>query len=121
MPRRATYKCPKCDSTDIVPIVYGYPGPELMEDSALRKVELGGCVLEEGAPDRHCNDCEYQWMTTDNYSPEIHEKYEDESKRYKECKNCLEPPMYCTCYQDLIDDEKIRRNFENKRRGDVKK
>ena len=121
MPRRATYKCPKCNSRNIVPIVYGYPGPELMEDSALRKVELGGCVLEEGAPDRHCNDCEYQWMTTDNYSPEIHEKYEDESKRYKECKHCLEPPMYCTCYQDLIDDEEIRRNFENKRRGDDKK
>ena len=38
MPRRATYKCPKCDSTDIVPIIYGYPGPELMEDSALRKI-----------------------------------------------------------------------------------
>ena len=47
MPRRATYKCPKCYSTDIVNIVYGYPDPELMEDSALRKVELGGCVIEE--------------------------------------------------------------------------
>ena len=47
MPRRATYKCPKCDSTDIVPIVYGYPGPELIEASALRKVEIGGCVIEE--------------------------------------------------------------------------
>ena len=67
MPRRATYKCPKCDSTDIVPIVYGYPGPELMEDSALRKVELGGCVIEENAPDRHCNDCEHQWIKTSNY------------------------------------------------------
>ena len=67
MPRRSTYKCPKCDSMDIVPIVYGYPGPELMEDSALRKVELGGCVIEENAPDRHCNDCEHQWMKTSNY------------------------------------------------------
>ena len=67
MPRRATYKCPKCDSTDIVPIIYGYPGPELMEDSALRKVEIGGCVIEEDAPDRHCNDCEYQWDKTSNY------------------------------------------------------
>ena len=38
-----------------------------MEDSALRKVELGGCVIEEDAPDRHCNDCEHQWIKTDNY------------------------------------------------------
>ena len=80
-------------------IVYGYPSPELMEDSALRKVELGGCVLEEDAPDRHCNDCEYQWRKTDNLNPAIHEKYEDESKRDKECKHCLEPPMYCKCYE----------------------
>ena len=67
MPKRAKYKCPKCDSTDIVPIVYGYFVPAVMEDSDLPKVKLGGCVIEEDAPDRHCNDCEYQWMKTSNY------------------------------------------------------
>ena len=39
----------------------------------------------------------------------------------KVCKHCLEPPMYCACYQDIIDDDEIRRNFENKRREDDKK
>ena len=67
MPRRATYKCPNCDSKAIVPIVYGYPGFELFEDSKIGKVELGGCCMEIDAPDRHCNDCDHQWLKTDNY------------------------------------------------------
>ena len=68
MPRRATYKCPKCDSRNIVPIVYGYPGPDLAEESRLGQVKLGGCGILEDAPDRHCIDCENQWLKTDNYS-----------------------------------------------------
>ena len=67
MPRRATYKCPKCDSKDIVPISYGYPSPPVFEESNLGKVELGGCCREIDAPDRHCNDCEHPWCKTDNY------------------------------------------------------
>ena len=104
MPRRATYKCPKCDSRNVVPIVYGYPGPELMEDSALRKVEIGGCVIEEDAPDRHCNDCEYQWKTTDNYNFNMdYNEVSDEEN--KVCKHCQESPMYCKCWEDLIDEK----------------
>jgi hypothetical protein len=67
MPRRGTYKCPNCDSKDIVSIVYGYPGPELFEESDLGKVKLGGCCMEIDAPDRHCKDCEHQWCKADNY------------------------------------------------------
>ena len=39
MPRRATYKCPKCDSGDIVPIEYGYPSWQMQDDSLLEKIE----------------------------------------------------------------------------------
>ena len=67
MPRRATYKCPKCDSRNIVPIIYGMPDWELQEEYNKGKVELGGCVINEEPRDRHCKDCEHQWMKTDNY------------------------------------------------------
>jgi hypothetical protein len=67
MPRRATYKCPKCDSKNIVPIIYGMPGMDLQEEEMRGKIHLGGCCITEDAPNRHCNDCEHQWMKTDNY------------------------------------------------------
>ena len=61
MPRRATYKCPKCDSKDIVPISYGYPTHKIFEESNLGKVKLGGCVIEIDGPKKHCNDCNHYW------------------------------------------------------------
>ena len=69
MPRRATYKCPNCDSRNIVPIIYGMPGMEAREEEMRGKVHLGGCCGTENDPDRHCNDCEHQWAKTDNYNP----------------------------------------------------
>ena len=115
MPRRATYKCPKCDSKNIVPIIYGMPGMDLREEEIKGKIQLGGCCIEEDAPDRHCNDCEHQWKTTDKYNPSIHQKYEYKEEENKVCTHCLEPPMYCKCYEYLIDDEEIRRKMENKK------
>ena len=46
MPRRATYKCPICNSKNTVRIAYGYPGPEAVEDSKAGKVHLGGCTID---------------------------------------------------------------------------
>ena len=68
MPRRATYKCPKCDSKNIVPIIYGMPGMELREEELQGKIHLGGCGIMIDGSDRHCNDCEHQWRKTDNYN-----------------------------------------------------
>jgi hypothetical protein len=73
MPRRATYKCPKCDSKNIVPIVYGMPEIGLHEEEMQGKVHLGGCCEVIDAPNRHCNDCEHQWSKTDKYLKVSHE------------------------------------------------
>ena len=67
MPRRAVYKCPKCDSRNIVPILYGMPTMEAREEEMMGNIYLGGCCGTEDAPDRYCNDCEHQWRKTDNY------------------------------------------------------
>ena len=49
--------CPKCGSSNYIPIIYGMPGPELMMKAERGEVALGGCVV---TPDRDlykCKDC----------------------------------------------------------------
>ena len=33
----------------------------MWEDHEQGKIELGGCMIAEGAPDYHCNKCKYEW------------------------------------------------------------
>ena len=40
-------KCPTCKVGKLIPIVYGMPGHELMEQSGRGEIELGGCVVSE--------------------------------------------------------------------------
>jgi hypothetical protein len=49
--KRRAKPCPYCGSGDTLPIVYG-----LIDKPAPRFVP-GGCLIEEGQPLRHCNDC----------------------------------------------------------------
>ena len=53
--------CPSCKSNNVVPIAYGLPGFKMQEEAIQGKIHLGGCVIEEDAPDFHCNDCERDW------------------------------------------------------------
>ena len=46
--------CPKCKQKTGVTISYGYPSAELWEQAELNEIVLGGCMQEEGAPDRQC-------------------------------------------------------------------
>lgn len=42
----------------MVPIVYGMPGPELIEASARGEVSIGGCVVHDDMPAFICSVCE---------------------------------------------------------------
>ncbi len=53
--------CPECKSKSIAPIVYGLPGPKLMEESRRGDVVLGGCVVTDDDPIQACRDCGYRW------------------------------------------------------------
>ena len=53
--------CPSCKSNNVVQIAYGLPGLEMREEVIKGKIHLGGCVIEEDAPDFHCNECEHEW------------------------------------------------------------
>lgn len=49
--------CAACGTT-LVPIVYGYPGPDLFEKEEQGEVLLGGCVIDDDAPAFGCpNTC----------------------------------------------------------------
>ncbi len=54
-------KCPKCGCENVAAIVFGYPSPEMFEESNSGKVVLGGCCVTEEDPEWHCNDCENEW------------------------------------------------------------
>ena len=53
--------CPKCQSTDIIPITYGTPplsGARLQRAIDTRQIVLGGCFLCSDAPKWYCRSCE---------------------------------------------------------------
>ena len=52
-----TKPCPKCGSLDVVPILYGYPKPEAMDEAEKGLIALGGCCVSESDPRKHCNAC----------------------------------------------------------------
>ena len=49
--------CPLCGSERIRPRVYGYPGPELVEEAESGEVVLGGCMVTGADPELGCLDC----------------------------------------------------------------
>lgn len=53
------WKCPKCDTFTIVPIVIGLPNPEDMEASMRGDIILQGCIVYGDEPDRPiaCTHC----------------------------------------------------------------
>merc|ERR1711976_377803 len=57
-------KCPKCNSLDIVEIVYGRPGSELMAKAEAGEVFLGGCDMSKEET-HHCNQCQFNFKPTE--------------------------------------------------------
>lgn len=60
--------CPTCKSGKLVPIVYGMPGRELIEQSNRGEIKLGGCSVSQvfdpergfisGDPELYCPKCQ---------------------------------------------------------------
>jgi hypothetical protein len=54
--------CPACGAPDPLPIIYGYPGLEMMEQSERGEISLGGCLIFENQPEWHCARCEHEFV-----------------------------------------------------------
>ena len=50
-------RCAKCGRRVRKPVVYGYPGPDLMEQAGRGEVVLGGCEIGEPLDPWWCDDC----------------------------------------------------------------
>ncbi len=59
--RRSRYRrpsCPFCGYDDqVVRIVYGLPGPELIEESRQGEIALGGCRIGTDSHNWYCRGC----------------------------------------------------------------
>jgi len=54
-------KCPKCNADKTVPIVYGFPGLEMLESYEKGEIMIGGCDIGPDSPKWHCKKCGHQW------------------------------------------------------------
>jgi hypothetical protein len=54
-------RCPRCHSDEVVPILYGTPSPEMVEESRAGRVALGGRMVWPEAPDWRCVMCSHEW------------------------------------------------------------
>lgn len=57
--------CPNCSSANTCRIMYGMPEytGKLERDLEAGKIHLGGCVITNVDPNRHCNECEVDFDT----------------------------------------------------------
>jgi hypothetical protein len=70
--------CPECGSHDVLPIVYGLPGPELEARAVRGEVVLGGCIVYDNAPDLGCKSCGARWI--DHRAKRLFEEHEGEDE-----------------------------------------
>ncbi len=50
--------CPRCRAEiQPVPILYGYPSPEMFADAEARRIRLGGCMIGDESPEFECPAC----------------------------------------------------------------
>jgi hypothetical protein len=53
--------CLRCRSKNVIPIVYGLVGDEVLEEAEKGLILLGGCIVSEYNPRWHCKDCRHEF------------------------------------------------------------
>jgi hypothetical protein len=53
-------RCDRCGGRSI-PIVYGYPSPDVLLRARVGDVAIGGCVVQSRGPTLACADCGALW------------------------------------------------------------
>ena len=55
--------CPKCNSSDVAEIFWGYPGnlDSMKEGLDKKEIVLGGCLVSDHDPEFECNKCQNRW------------------------------------------------------------
>lgn len=53
--------CPKCNSKKIVPIFYGMPGTDLVEQKKGEELMRFSFIFSPDNPEWYCNNCGHEW------------------------------------------------------------
>ncbi len=56
-------RCPECEHA-VVPVMFGMPGPEMVEEEQRGEIVLGGCVVDGDDPVWACSACGQRWLGT---------------------------------------------------------
>jgi hypothetical protein len=62
---RKSKLCPKCGSSQTIPIIYGYPSAHLELEDEKGNIMLGGCEVYDDMPEFYCKDCDNQFNSND--------------------------------------------------------
>ena len=62
MMRELKHRCPECNSTNVLQILYGYPTEEDLKKAAEGKVILEGCIDTLNPPQWKCVNCGNKWL-----------------------------------------------------------
>jgi hypothetical protein len=54
-------RCPRCHSDEVIPVAYGLPSPEMVEEAMAGRVALAGREAWPEAPDWRCVVCGHEW------------------------------------------------------------
>ena len=49
--------CPKCSSSNVKPVMYGFPDQEAFAASERGEIVLGGCEIRPDSKPYECQDC----------------------------------------------------------------
>jgi ribosomal protein L37AE/L43A len=53
--------CPNCGSDRVMPIVYGFPSPALLDMAMQRFIAIGGCTVDGSESLWACDTCHHEW------------------------------------------------------------
>ncbi|MEY4312501.1 MAG: hypothetical protein RLZZ319_10 [Actinomycetota bacterium] len=54
-------RCPKCETTNPLDIVYGMPSDEMQVAETEGAIILGGCVINNDSPVYRCRSCDHEF------------------------------------------------------------
>ncbi len=53
--------CPKCETSNPLEIIYGFPSEEMFGAESSGSIALGGCVVQDDNPAYRCRRCGHEF------------------------------------------------------------
>ena len=75
--------CPICGS-ELIPIVYGMPGPEMLKKAERGEIYLGGCLITPDDPKYYCDDCDKEFYEVLVERDEVDDLYDAVIKKLRD-------------------------------------